>query len=80
MASNQENRDAGCKAEYTGEDKMSLPLIEPNIMPVQVWQRAKQRPTQFNSNKNKPGVDYKEVAWAPPVVDTKEDNNEPQTA
>jgi len=39
-------------------------------VPTQIWQRAKQRPTQFNSNKNKPGVDYKEVAWVPPVVDT----------
>ena len=36
-------------------------------VPTQVWQRAKQRPTQFNSNKNKPKIDYKEVAWVPPV-------------
>jgi len=49
-------------------------------VPTQVWQRAKQRPTQFNSNKNKPGVDYKEVAWVPPVVATKESSDEPTPA
>ena len=58
------------------------------VIPAQVWQRAKQRPTQFNSNKNKPGVDYKEVAWVPPVehagYDPTEkelqDRDEPKTA
>ena len=49
-------------------------------VPTQVWQRAKQSPTQFNSNKNKPGVDYKEVAWVPLVVDTTEDKDEPKAS
>ena len=41
-------------------------------VPTQVWQRAKQSPTQFNSNKNKPKIDYKEVAWVPPVENPNE--------
>ena len=43
-------------------------------VPTQVWQRAKQSPTQFNSNKNKPKIDYKEVAWVPPLKIEESDN------